>query len=96
MSIPVFSVHGLIAWLETQNPETEYNYMDSNDCLLCRYFRACGVRLRHNDPMGPYEWMDADGIRHNLLPALDHISITASTYGAALARAKETEAAHAF
>lgn len=39
----VFSLDGLIAWLEKQPPETEYNFKDTRDCLLCRYFRAMGL-----------------------------------------------------
>jgi hypothetical protein len=38
----VFSLEGLIAWLETQNPETKYEYTSPTDCVLCRYFRAHG------------------------------------------------------
>jgi len=40
----VFSLEGLIAWLETQNPETEYDYTDISDCLLTRWMRASGQR----------------------------------------------------
>lgn len=38
----VFSLEGLIAWLEKQPQETEYEFSNIHDCLLCRYFRAMG------------------------------------------------------
>ena len=37
-----FSLHTLIAWLETQNPATTYSYLDIDGCPLARYFRAHG------------------------------------------------------
>src|SRR6516164_1736587 len=33
-------VAGLIAWLETQDGATEYDYIDGSDCLLCRFAEA--------------------------------------------------------
>lgn len=42
----VFSLPGLIAWLETQEAATTYSYYSNTDCVLCRYLRASGVRLR--------------------------------------------------
>jgi len=90
MSINIFSVPGLIVWLEGQDPETEYNYVDSDDCLLCRYFRARGVSLRDYEPMGSVDWSDKDGYDHDLPEELDNISVSGEhNYGAALARAKE-------
>ena len=84
MSIPVFSLQGLIAWLETQPAETEYEYTNTSDCLLCRYFKARGVPVSY---MGGVRWFDHTGNAHPLpdgLRAAPH----AHTYGAALARAK--------
>lgn len=41
----VFSLEGLIQWLEMQPPETEYDFFDIWDCLLYRYARARGVKV---------------------------------------------------
>lgn len=90
MSIPVFSREGLIAWLETQDPATEYKYTDNDECLLCRYFRARGIPLNDYRPLSFDEWTDRDGVDHPLPEILDNISVDGvSTYGAALIRAKE-------
>ena len=36
------SLEGLIAWLETQDPETEYDFLDCDgNCLLDQYRAAC-------------------------------------------------------
>lgn len=34
------TVTSLVAWLEKQPANGEYNYANSIDCMLCRYFRA--------------------------------------------------------
>ncbi len=89
--INTFSVTGLIAWLETQDPATEYPYSSNDDCLLCRYFRARGVSLGGLAPMGSMTWGDATGNDHILPPELNRVSRGYPwTYGAALARAKAT------
>ncbi len=90
MSANIFSVHGLIAWLETQDPETEYSYGSMADCLLCRYFSARGVPLALDRPLHLNEWEDNEGQRHALPTNLNAVSRKGpNTYGAALARAKE-------
>lgn len=39
-----YKLESLIAWLETQNPATTYNYHNlRGDCLLCQYLTASGV-----------------------------------------------------
>lgn len=39
-----FSLESLIAWLETQDPNTEYEWTDcSGGCLIGRYFTAKGI-----------------------------------------------------
>ncbi len=35
-------LRGLVAWLETQNPATEYDFDDTHDCLLCRFSKENG------------------------------------------------------
>lgn len=39
----VFSLAGLIAWLETQPGETKYNWYRIRECLFCQYLDAVGV-----------------------------------------------------
>ena len=39
----VFSLDGLIAWLETQNGATEYEYLDLNGCMLAVACRETGT-----------------------------------------------------
>ena len=34
------SLVGLIAWLETQLPETEYSWLGAQHCLVAQYLRA--------------------------------------------------------
>ncbi len=36
------SLVGLIAWLETQPGETEYWFINPDDCLVARYLKAIG------------------------------------------------------
>ncbi len=77
MSINIFSVTGLIAWLETQDPETEYDFGDVlGNCLIARYARAMGT----NFPVLHGHFFDNE-----------NLGLACSrpwTYGAALARAK--------
>ena len=46
-----FTLPALIAWLRTQEPATEYDFMSTDDCLLCRYIRARGF---HSATLGGY------------------------------------------
>ena len=39
----VLTVEALAAWLAKQDPATEYDYGNIEDCLLCRYGRAIGL-----------------------------------------------------
>lgn len=39
----VFSLEGLIAWLETQPADGAYDYLDGSNCALCQYLRARGL-----------------------------------------------------
>jgi len=91
MSIPVFSIHGLIAWLETQDPETEYLYVSSQTCLLTKYFRSRGIKRKGVYRYGPLIVYSLNEDEHVNAPQWDKIAIGhPRTYGAALARAKET------
>lgn len=42
--LPVFSLEGLVQWLEGQEPETEYDWDDcGGNCLIGHYYAAKGV-----------------------------------------------------
>ncbi len=38
----VFSLEGLIAWLETQDPARAYCYLDAGECLAAQFYKLCG------------------------------------------------------
>jgi hypothetical protein len=76
--IEVPSLRGLIAWLETQDPDIRYDYTKSSECLLARYLIAIGERsynLTANDAKTVFTGAGHVIQSHNW------------TYGAALARA---------
>lgn len=94
----VFSLAGLIAWLKTQDPETEYVFSDGNGCeggcLWHRYFRSHG--FKDVDVAGDHATVDG---RDWLFPGNTHkyqfgtpgnkiASGLPYTYGAALKRAE--------
>ena len=76
-----FSLEGLIAWLETQPPETKYDWMSwslrfpDGGCLLLRYGAAVG------DAHDMHNWFYKNQLMH-VASALPW------TYGAALDRAR--------
>jgi hypothetical protein len=37
------SCAGLIAWLETQDPERTYDWLAMKGCLICFYYDALGI-----------------------------------------------------
>ena len=83
----MFSLAGLIAWLETQDLDTKYTYDDPRACLICRYFGAMGFKRVSCDSHG---W-DAIGRPDGPLPL--HFNTVAhgdcgGTYRAALAVAR--------
>lgn len=85
----VFSLEGLIAWLETQPPKTKYEFVDNKDCLLCRYFRSRGIQVYGIDPYrihrGNDFWVDTISYPFEL----NEIANGAiETVGAALSRAR--------
>lgn len=97
----VSTLDGLIAWLETQDPETAYDYCNASTCLLTRYLASRGW---HKAPLSAC--YDAGITRHLSMvywqgygplyqvgwrdPLADaaYESGGQSTYGAALTRAK--------
>lgn len=44
MSMNVFSMESLVSWLETKDPNGQYNYCDPYGCLLHQYFTEKGVK----------------------------------------------------
>lgn len=38
------SLEGLLRWLETHDPETKYDYCESDTCLITRYMASLGLR----------------------------------------------------
>ena len=82
-----FSVPGLIAWLENQDPAAEYKFMCTG-CLIGQYLRSRGLSVKY---LGTGTWTDGKQVRRELPQGFNDIAITEPhTYGAALARAKAT------
>jgi len=81
------SLAGLIAWLETQDPDTTYEFGDIFDCLLCRYARAIGADV--SSAGSDSVVLNPNFNRHPVTPEGSHVaSGFPCTYGAALKRAK--------
>jgi len=80
----VFSLEGLVAWLENQNPETEYRYSDSCGCLMGAYLKANNsyVEIGGANPRFSFEVDYMEVL--NPQRRLSYVG----TYGAALARAR--------
>ena len=82
----VFSLEGLIAWLEKQDPTTEYDYDDCDGhCLIAQYLADHGYRWGHNH-------------YGRFLTGEDRTAVAArfpETFGAALERARKLLAEHA-
>lgn len=88
----VFSLTGLIAWLETQPAEGTYNWRNIYGCLACNYLRAMG----HPSPaemLGGNEFEQTcgglEGYYRIALGRDDSGKTGAWTYGAALERARK-------
>ena len=86
-STDIESVESLIAWLEEQNPNEKYSYINPRGCLLAQYFTAMGmvgVSVSHF-------YYGGLGFHRKELPQHLHDIAFASphTFGAALERAKE-------
>lgn len=87
MSQNIFSLEGLISWLETKPPETTYCYTDIGGCLVYQYFHARGIPICS---MGALDWSDTTGGQHLLPPGLNAVAVgNPRTYGGALQRARE-------
>lgn len=86
----VFSLRGLIAWLEKQNLSTRYSYGDIDGCLLARYFRAVGYRNAFCGASGFSYFRFFILLCRKPIPAeMNNVALQGyRTYGAALDRAR--------
>jgi hypothetical protein len=91
----VFTLDGLIAWLETKDPNEKYRYLSIHRCLLAQYFHAKGFRFVS---VGPNSM---DGLRYGFIPYIkelpphfDNIAVSCCTFGSALAVAKNIRGDH--
>lgn len=84
------SIDSLIAWLETQDPATEYTYRRIDDCLICRMVKSLGYpKARVGSTM---VWLRTSGMDDADIPLPRQMDDIAGqyphTYGAALTRAR--------
>ena len=85
------SLRGLIAWLETKDPQKEYDYYDCGGaCLIGQYVNAIGLRwgvFRNADLYGAgWDWW----LNNPKSAPLREISVDyPRTFGGALKRAQE-------
>lgn len=91
MTMPALTLQGLASWLETQDPETKFDYIDNRNCLVARYLRAQDVKF---DIVTSINIHFDDGTKVRLPREIDDVSIGVygndyygQTYGEALIRA---------
>jgi hypothetical protein len=77
-----FSLAGLVAWLERQSPETEYDFRNSSTCLLAQYLIAVAGQTYP----GEFNYSKVCG---GIAPYHTVASRGPWTYGAALKRARQ-------
>lgn len=83
----VFSLPGLIAWLETQPADKTYCYLDTGACLLHQFAEALALPITtmHSDC-----WLDLKRKPHEYPVTLNLIAARGPhTFGAALDRARQ-------
>jgi hypothetical protein len=79
----VRSISGLIAWLETQNPEGKYNWWRQDSCLIAHYADAVGA-----------DYYELHSYFFATTKVLDNVAYPEPwTFGEALARARKIKAA---
>ncbi len=82
------SMKAVTAWLETKDPNEEYNYMDFDCCLAAQYNTFIGRRyaksgtLRRATSANPLTYLSFDRRLERVASDLPH------TFGAALERAR--------
>ena len=86
----VFSLEGLLAWLQTKPPNDQYNYEDCcGGCLYGQYVIASGIPWKEVFGTAIYDHKDAAAlpfkqfVYHKVAKAEPH------TFGAALKRARK-------
>lgn len=86
----VFSLAGLIAWLETQDPATEYEYSSCDTCLLANFFIAMGEARDTRDVIiTPGGHLFGNGTSKQYPRVMDKVAAGGPrNYGAALTRAR--------
>src|SRR5258707_333877 len=75
------SLAALVAWLETQPADVVYPWLNTNDCLACRYLRA--IRGPQGEKTARYRDVFGGCDNYHAIAAA-----TPWTYGAALKRAR--------
>jgi hypothetical protein len=92
----VFSLAGLIAWLEKQNPAQTYPHYSAFDCVFCRWLTAeTGKQIIYggDNSYGFGAFQKGDLNWREVFPAARYEKLIARTgpftYGAALSRAQE-------
>jgi len=84
----VFSLEGLVWFLERQNPKAEYDYW-CNECCLGNYFTSRGHKVVRVGARNIGLRLDGATIDIPLYPGMNNIAASEPrTYGAALDRAK--------
>ncbi len=88
----LFSLDGLIQWLEKQQPDTPYTWASCDHCLIANYLRDHGHS--YSDYTRKYydEWSGEDHCFYQGTIAIPD----PQTYGGALERAREVRASSVF
>ena len=82
------SLLGLISWLETQDPNTEYVFTHSCDCLITRYCVAMGIEKENRSEELAMIYAGRDLGKVAIGTVTQQTQGLAQTYGSALERAR--------
>lgn len=90
----VFSLEGLIAWLETQDPETTYAFSLAQSCLVALYVEGVGGKFQRDalDPEYVVGNRRLSAWTHDMGRLIDVAVDVPWTFGAALDRARKLAA----
>jgi hypothetical protein len=84
-----FSLAALIAWLEQQDPEKSYCYLNNGECLLAQYFTACGYKRPNLADTSFWQMDDICAPQIHFPVAFNLVAVASPrTFGAALDRAR--------
>lgn len=84
VKVEPYSIEGLIAWLEKQPADTEYDWPDTHGCLACKYLEGIGRRELREGTLG--------SVFKNNWTYHQVCAVEPWTFGAALKRARECAA----